>query len=398
MGIRTNALLIATRRVACLLCSALVIAGVEAGAQNICPAPVLASGLNSPLGVTQSPLGNLIVSETGTATLHSGRISIVDLNGQRRTLLSGLPSSRNDVGDPSGPAGIFLRGRTLYLLIGVGDVGLPGPVPATSAANPNPSSPLFSSVLAIHFSADVEQHTEGVTLTVADQNALAGGQKITLGSGGDAVSIEMIANLPNYIANPLPSFQGNVRLSNPFGVVAVGNDLFVTDGGRNLVWRVDVPSGALSVVTNFPQVPNPVAPFGPPLIDAVPTGIAYDDGQLLVTLFRGFPFPPGVSAVVDVDPVTGTVTPLVSGLKTAIGVVPLRYGDLFVLQHISGPPGPPPLAGPGSLTYFPSPSGPSTVVANCLSRPTAMTLDERSRTMYITELVTGRLVAISVEP
>ena len=39
--------------------------------------------------------GNLLVSETGTTTLHSGRISIVDQNGNRRTLLEGLPSAIN---------------------------------------------------------------------------------------------------------------------------------------------------------------------------------------------------------------------------------------------------------------------------------------------------------------
>lgn len=59
------------------------------------------TGLRSPLGITQSNQNNLIVSETGTLdVLHSGRISIVDPLGGRRTLLDGLPSATNDVGDP----------------------------------------------------------------------------------------------------------------------------------------------------------------------------------------------------------------------------------------------------------------------------------------------------------
>src|ERR671924_58086 len=83
----------------------LLLAAIPATAQVICPAVELTSGLERPLGITQSNLGNLLVSETGTAVPNTGRISIVDLEGNRRTLLSGLPSAINDVGEPSGPAG-----------------------------------------------------------------------------------------------------------------------------------------------------------------------------------------------------------------------------------------------------------------------------------------------------
>src|SRR6266481_243659 len=106
------------------------LAGAQASAQ--CPVTQLISGLQLPLGITQSNQDNLLVSETGTRVPNTGRISIVDLNGNRRTLLDGLPSGINDVGDPSGPAGLYLRGRTLYVAIGLGDAVLTGPVP-----NPN---------------------------------------------------------------------------------------------------------------------------------------------------------------------------------------------------------------------------------------------------------------------
>ena len=93
--------------------------------------------------------------------------------GRRWTLLDGLPSALNDVNDPSGPAGLVMRGRTVYLLIGIGDTVLPSPVPTRQLANQAVSSPLFSSVLAIHFSANVEKTTAGFTLSQADQDALA---------------------------------------------------------------------------------------------------------------------------------------------------------------------------------------------------------------------------------
>jgi len=73
------------------------------------------TGLREPLGTTLTNQGNLLVSETGTPATGSGRISIIDSSGNRRTLLAGLPSAINDVSEPSGPAGLFIRGRTLYV-------------------------------------------------------------------------------------------------------------------------------------------------------------------------------------------------------------------------------------------------------------------------------------------
>src|SRR5215212_3388981 len=172
---------------------------VAADARAQCNLTPLTAGLRSPLGVTESNQGNLLVTEQGIATVpHSGRVSIVDLDGSRRTLIDGLPSARSDEGGVSGPSGLFMRGRTLYVSIGIGDTLQP-PAPGSTAriGNPNPSSRLFSSVLAIHFSAHIEQTTGGVFLTLADQDDLADGRKVTLtdGSGG-AVAIEMVANVP----------------------------------------------------------------------------------------------------------------------------------------------------------------------------------------------------------
>jgi hypothetical protein len=183
-----------------------------------CPVVELTSGLIRPVGIARSSQGNLLISEANARVPNTGRISIVDLSGHRRTLLSGLPSGITDVNDPLGPMGLFMRGRTLFVLIGVGDVAIGGPIPGSSLPNPNPvSSPLFSSVLAVHFSASVEKNTEGLTLTLADQQALASGQKVTLSNGnGDAVALELIADFPNYIPFPLPTVPDNVQLSNPF--------------------------------------------------------------------------------------------------------------------------------------------------------------------------------------
>lgn len=404
-------------KLSALLVAATLALTTEARARS--PVTEVTSGLLIPLGITQSNQGNLIVAETGTFASHTGRISIVyPRRGIRQTLLDGLPSGINDVSEPSGPAGVFMRGRTLYVAIGIGDGIQAGPSPGTAVGNPNPSSPIFSSILAIHFSAHVEKTTTGFTITTADQQALASGERVTLShGGGDRIAIELIANFPDFTPNPLPLVPENVRGSNPFDLVAYGAQLYVTDGGQNMVRQVDIRTGAFSVLATFPNIPNPLfnptpppASLGGPFVEAVPTGIRLFKGRLLVTLFRGFPFPAGTSVVEQVDPLTGQHAPFITGLKTAIDVLVTRendhhdrgddgdrrddddrgdHGAYLVLQHASGPV----LSGPGLLQRF-TMDGPPTLVTNSLNRPTSMTLDKKTGTLYVTEIVDGRVVAI----
>ena len=357
-------------------------------------------GLRQPLGSALTNQNNLLVAETGTTALHSGRISIVDASGNRRTLLDGLPSAINDVNEPSGPAGIFMRGRTLYVAIGTGDAGRPGPAPGTTMPNPNPmSSPIFSSVLGIQFSARTEDTTPGFTLTTANQQSLANGETVVLSDGADGtLKIRLVVDFPNYVSNPLPQFAGNVQLSNPFGLVPVDDVLYVTDGGRNRVWQVDLLTGSHSTLVTFPAIPNPlfgIVPAGGPFLDAVPTGIAQVNGKLLVTLFRGVPFPPGTSTVQEIDPATATQSALITGRKSAIDVLPLSDDDdldYLVLQHASAGPF---FGSPGLVLHFETPADPPTVVTNCLVRPTTMTLNRKTNTLYVTEYG-GRLVAMNM--
>ena len=59
----------------------------------------------------------------------------------------------------------------------------------------------------------------------------------------------------------------------------------------------------------------------------MPTGIAVSGDHLLVTLFRGVPFPPATSTVEQIDPLTGTDTPFIVGLKSAIDIHPIVKDD-----------------------------------------------------------------------
>jgi len=66
-----------------------------------------------------------------------------------------------------------------------------------------------------------------------------------------------------------------------------------------------------------------------------------------------------------------------------------------VLQNVSVGPF---FGGSGLLLRFSVSGGAPTIVANCLDRPTSMTLDEKTGTVYVTELNTGRVAAVALEP
>lgn len=136
-------------------------------------------------------------------------------------------------------------------------------------------------------------------------------------------------------------------------------------------------------------------------LEAVPTGITYFDGGLLVALLGGFPFPAGASQIQAVDPVTGARAPFLSGLKTAIAVLRVKDGndiDFLVLENSSADsPAPFPFGSGGQLLRFNAPGGTPTVVAACLNRPTSMALDERTSTLYVTELLTGKVRSIPLD-
>lgn len=368
-------------------------------AQAPCPGVTpFATGLVAPSKIIQSPRGNFIVAEGGPQVPNNGRVSIVDQHGHRRTLLDGLPSARTFVGDFNGTTGVWLDGRTLYVLNGQGDVTLAGPVPGTERANPTPASPIFSSVLAVHFSAAMEETTTGVALTPADHQALQAGQRLVRAdANGRRMVIELVADFPDYAPEPRPNFADNVRHSHPYGVVGRGRHLYVVDAGFNSVRKVDVVTGEEETLASFAPTPNPRLPAGPPVLENVPTSIRWDGHDLLVTLLSGGPFfIPGFSTLQQVDPHTGEITPLIGGLSAAIDVTPLgnrcRDDGFLTLEFNLKFPAP----GPGRLQYFPSADASPVILADCLTTSSSMVFDRRGDRLVITELATGWLVTFEL--
>ncbi|HEX8147020.1 MAG TPA: ScyD/ScyE family protein [Pyrinomonadaceae bacterium] len=377
---------------------------------------VFTGGLKGPTKVVITNKGNLLVTESGDGP-NKGRLSVIDRQTRaRRTVLDGLPAGPSVEGGVSGPSGLAAQGRTVYVAIGAGDGVLAGPAPGSEKANPNPSSPLLSSLLAVRVPANIEEAAAGFTLTPADHAALKGGARLTLSNGaGDKLTVELVADFPDYTAAPRPDFADNVRASNPFGVAVNGNLIYVVDASQNLVRVVGAESGNYRTLTQFKPYDNP-APFGPPVIDAVPNSVRLFGDRLLVTTLTGFPFPAGVAQVLQVDAVGEEYSPLINGLTAAIDVLPVRVptpadqvpplaakGDgqsapsveqahffvLSVSDNLSQ-------GAPGRLLMYDSATAAPVTLAAPLVGPTCVARDPQGGDLFITSIFTGLVYRVSV--
>lgn len=360
-----------------------------------CPLDVAAVGLQAPTKIIAGA-GNLLIAESGFGP-NQGRISVLDPStNQVWTLVSGLPSGFSPPnGDPSGPSGLALVGNTLYLSIGLGDAVVAGSLPNTQVPNPNPTSPLFSSVLAIDLGPQGKNFHGGFALTAGNQTTLANQQPVKLrNAAGETVTIRLVANIPNYVPEPVPGEPNNVRQSNPFGVVAIDNYLYIPDASSNNLRVIDLQTGSLQTLTTFAPLPNPL-PFGPPFAEAVPNSVRRFGDSLLVTLLSGFPFPPGGALVIAVDPATGNQTPLVTGLTSAIDVMPVKSKgntSLLTLEFSSDMLN----SAPGRLRLYPTPTATPVTLASCLITPTSMAQDKASGQIYVVEIFTGRVMRMTL--
>lgn len=380
----------------CITASAIAFAlmSIVASAQTATTS-VFASGLRAPVKAIFTPKGNLLIAEAGNGP-NTGRISIIDGSGNRRTLIDGLPSGLAPPNfDPSGPSALALRGRVLFVVIGAGDGTLPGPAPATEMINPNPSSPFLSSVLKFRLSPQVEDTTQGF---VMDQEGLRShGFSKTTDAAGNELFVELVTNFPNFTADSRPNFAGNVRASNPFGIAVNGRKLYVVDASQNQVWEVDSDTGDRRSVIVFGPKANPLFPtLGPPFLDVVPDSVRLIGKSLLVPFLTGFPFAPGNAEIRKVRLVNGANEPFIGGLTSAIDVLPVAdefgEGRFFVLEFSTNQ-----LAGaPGRLSRYDQRDGAPVVLVNNLVSPTSLVRDEITGDLFVTEIFPGRITRVHV--
>ncbi|MCU0302733.1 MAG: ScyD/ScyE family protein [Thermoanaerobaculales bacterium] len=386
---------------------------------------VLTGATLSPYKLSLTPGGNVVVAEGGTGH-DDGRVSLVSRWGARHTLLAGLPSSIAE-SFPTGPTAVADAHRTLYILIGEGDVR---GVSAPPVQVPNPdglSSPIFSSILRARFDPVPDGIRTGFTLAAEHIRALADGRTVTLdNSAGESVELELLTDFRDLDPDPVTS----LRSANPFSLTLVGSltaddlielgdpsmsveqgnfaarlhpdsplgrrleertRLYGVDSGLNTVIEVAAATGRWRVVARLAPIPNPLFPgLGGPVVDAVPTAVcATGSGTLLVSLLTGFPFASGLARVAEVDPATGEISEYLGGLTTATDVT-VADEAIYVLELSTDFLG----QAPGRLLRFDDPGAAPVVVAGGLIGPTGVLVHPRWGQLVVSESFTGRLLRL----
>ena len=377
-----------------LATSMLVAAGWTMGAQASAQVvQTVVEQLKAPLKLLALDNGTVLVAEAGRGP-NQGRVSAIDRSRRRTTLIDQLPGGLHWNGGASGPSGLILRGSRLYILIGNGDSVLAGPAQGSEIANPNVSSPLLSSLLAAEFDAGEEGLSGDFSLPRHAHDRMAAGEVVTLfNARGQACRLWRVADIPSYLPEPRPDAPANVRVSNPFGMVGTAGRIDVVDASRNLIWRVNPDTGELAIVAAFPVVPSSVQP-GPPVAEAVPSTIRAWGDDLLVSYLTGFPFGPGAAQVRRVNRHTGASEPAVTGLQTAVDVLPVTRGRgrFYVLEYSSNF-----LAGaPGRLLRIEEGGGTPTVLASGLRTPVSMEPDPLTGDLLVLDHDGGRLLLVQI--
>ncbi|MEO7158101.1 MAG: ScyD/ScyE family protein [Vicinamibacterales bacterium] len=371
---------------------ALALVAVPATAQVVQP---FVTGLRAPIKLFALPESQLLVAEAGNGP-NTGRVSFVDRDGRRSTIIDGLPSGFGGPGnaEPSGPSALLQVGRRLFVVISAGDVAI-----ETTTAIPNPavSSPLFSSVLLLEFPDSAGEFGFGFALPASAHAAIAAGQGVYLrNTRGESVRVSRLADFPDFVAEPTAAEPRNVRISNPFGIVGSNDGIAVVDASFNRVWTVAVTPtlGGPVALANFAPVPNTVPGLGGPVAEAVPAGIRQVGNDYLVSLLTGFPFGPGAASVWRVNRFSGATERVLSNLQTAVDVLPVpgTSDQFYVLEYSRAF-----LAnGPGRLIRVDGTRGTSLVMADPLQNATSMALDTRTGDLFVTELAANRIVKVLV--
>jgi len=375
--------------------AALALAGMGASglAQQV---TVFARGLNNPSKAILAGRGSLLVAETGE-TPNSGRVSVVDPGGRVQPLLEGLPSgAAAPDGTLDGPNGLALDGKVLFVLNGEGNTHVAAQAPGTIVPNPaGRSSPIYSMILKVILSRDVDEVCEPFVLKRADHDLLADGTTVELTNGmGDKAAVELLADFRDNI----PDARMIYRNSHPYGMTlhpSWPGWLFVAEAGMNTLLKVEIATGRTRTLARFPNVATGIS--GRPFAEVVPTSVQPYGDQLLVTQFSGVPFVPGTALVSIIGPATGAIAPFIPWASTAMDIAwedrPGASRPTFYLLEFSAALGQiPPV--PGRIPRWVSLE--EDLFLPALRTPTSMALDSASRALFVTNRSEGTILRVSL--
>jgi hypothetical protein len=328
------------------ICAVLLLATL-AFSQSI---ELVATGLNNPRGLKFGPDGNLYVAEGGAAgdlsTIgeceqaagagpytggFTSRISRIDKDGTRTTVIDGLPSSATNPqigGFISGVADVAFIGKTLYAIeAGAGcSHGLAGTTNGVFKVNPN-----------------------GTWTLVADLSAFQKSHPVAHPEEDD--------------------FEPDGTW---YSMIAVRGSLYAVEPNHGEIDRVTT-SGKISRVIDISASQGHV----------VPTALAYH-GNFYFGNLNTFPIAPGSSKVWKVTP-SGSIKTKATGFTTVLGLVFDRRGRMYVLENttVAGFPTP----NTGDIIRV-DPDGSKHLVVAGLFLPTGMTIGPDGK-LYVSNVGFG---------
>ena len=170
-------------------------------------------------------------------------------------------------------------------------------------------------------------------------------------------------------------------------------DQYILDAGANAIIRRSAVDGSLSLFCELPPLDNPIydpldPSTGPPMSDAVPTGIVWNGQSFYVSLLGGYPFLPGMTKIVEVD-TAGVVSDFATDmtLLTDIGIDSQGRVLVTSLANGAGAEGFSPFT--GSVLRRES-DGTWTTLADSMLFPTALGL-QQDDTLFVCTLGDGNL-------
>jgi len=223
----------------------------------------IVTGLIAPQGIEIDGQGRLWIAEQGTGQ-NDSQISVVDVNGQVHPFLINNPSAVEEE-SAGGAYHLLIEGDTLWAVVG-----------GTSEVQEGYLLKL-----------DTSGFTPGDSPLVYSQN-------------------HVVADVAHLTLNH--NFTHQTNESNVFNLdLGPEGNIYMVNTAANAVIEYNRATDNLGVLAELPTIANSSG-VGPPMMDAVPTGILFQNGGFLVSTFVGFPFNEGDSRIFEVSLTGGNNT------------------------------------------------------------------------------------------